>query len=66
MPEGVNQRPGNMATVRERFAEWDPRCQPNIVIKELDTDREQDFEDVRSHWRSIRVEGKLSSCPSKN
>jgi salicylate hydroxylase len=25
MPEGINQRPGNMADVRKRFSEWDPR-----------------------------------------
>ncbi|PSS12771.1 hypothetical protein M430DRAFT_43613 [Amorphotheca resinae ATCC 22711] len=25
MPEGVNQRPGNMAEVRRRFQDWDPR-----------------------------------------
>lgn len=25
MPDGVNQRPGNMPDVRKRFREWDPR-----------------------------------------
>lgn len=25
MPDGVNQRRGNMADVRKRFSEWDPR-----------------------------------------
>jgi hypothetical protein len=25
MPEGVDQRPGRLETVRQRFSEWDPR-----------------------------------------
>lgn len=25
MPDGVDQRPGDMSIVRKRFAEWDPR-----------------------------------------
>lgn len=29
MPDGVNQRPGNLATVRRRFGSWDPRYDYN-------------------------------------
>jgi salicylate hydroxylase len=25
MPEGINQRPGRLETIRKRFEEWDPR-----------------------------------------
>jgi salicylate hydroxylase len=25
MPDGVDQRPGNLETVRKRFSDWDPR-----------------------------------------
>jgi hypothetical protein len=25
MPDGVNQKPGDLETVRKRFSDWDPR-----------------------------------------
>jgi hypothetical protein len=32
MPEGVNQRPGNMETVRKRFGGWDSRFVIKVAI----------------------------------
>lgn len=60
MPDGVNQRPGNLATVRRRFGSWDPRYDRNSSMSCFPSDMTQNLKDVRLCRRCVRVEGKCS------
>lgn len=55
MPEGVNQRPGDLATVRKRFGDWDPRYNRLNKLR-AHPDATQDIQNARAYRKCTRVE----------